>query len=171
MKTSLFRRGTCFGAGVHRGCTPVGRWRNAWRGANAGDTLADYQITLARAAIDAGGRARRRPPRARALGRPLSRRAGRVGVTGRGLVGLSTVRAPGILTTWGDGEWAVVGRGLPGVAVAALRSPTGAAGCTSGAARGGRCASCRVRFGARRPRPFVVGVSAWRAEQDVKTAV
>ncbi len=26
-------------------------------------------------------------------------------------------------------------------------------------------------LGARRPRPFVVGVSAWRAEQDVRTAV
>jgi len=107
----------------------------------------------------AGGRVRRRPPRApRALG--LSRRAGRVGVTGRGLVGLSPVRALGTLTSWGDGEWPVVGRGLPGIAVAALRSPTGAAGCTSGAARGGRCASCGVRFGARRSRPFVVGVSA-----------
>jgi len=121
----------------------------------------------------AGGRARRRPPRARAraLGRPLSRRAGRVGVTGRGLVGLSPVRALGTLTTWGDGEWVVVGSGLPGIAVAALRSPTGAAGCTSGAARGGRCASCGVGFGARRPRPFVVGVSAWSTEQDVGTAV
>ncbi len=123
----------------------------------------------------AGGRARRRPPRARAraraLGRPLSRRAGRVGVTGRGLVGLSPVRALGTLTSWGDGEWVVVGPGLPGIAVAALRSPTGAAGCTSGAARGGRCASCGVGFGARRPRPFVVGVSAWSTEQDVGTAV
>jgi len=35
--------------------------------------------------------------RARALGRPLSRRAGRVGVTGRGLVGLPEVRALGAL--------------------------------------------------------------------------
>ena len=75
-------------------------------------------------------------------------------------------RALAILTTWGDGEWAVVGRGLPGIAVAALRSPTSAAGCTYGAARGGRCASCGVRFGVRRPRPFVVGVSAWKAEQE-----
>ncbi len=73
----------------------------------------------------AGGRARRRPPRARvrALGRPFSRRAGRVGVTGCGLVGLSPVRALGTLTSWGDGEWAVVGCGLSGIAVAALRSP------------------------------------------------
>jgi len=66
--------------------------------------------------------------RAWALGRPLSRRAGRVGVTGRGLVGLSPVRAPGTLTSWGDGEWAVVGCGLSGIAVAALRSPPSAAG-------------------------------------------
>ena len=34
---------------------------------------------------------------ARALGRPLSRRAGRVGVIGRGLVGLSEIRALGAL--------------------------------------------------------------------------
>jgi len=43
-------------------------------------------------------------------------------VTGRGLVGLSPVRAPGTLTSWGDGEWAVVGCGLSGIAVAALRN-------------------------------------------------
>ena len=37
-------------------------------------------------------------------------------------------RALGTLTTWGDGEWVVVGRGLPGIAVAALRSPTSRCG-------------------------------------------